>query len=238
MAHVSNCVIDFLDEGFAQRSVGDVGRLFFRRLRRFGVTALNARCYRSPLDADVREQTYARIAPASCEGVYADQRFLEHNPIPRNLATAVEPMRWTAMRLRTDGERWVVSALREAGFPDGLAIPCHGPNNYLGVMSLAFERLDQVAPEERRAIELASLALHARMRALWRDRDRNPLTALSPRERDCLAFIAEGRSNGQIAAALNVSHTTVATHVANARAKLGARTRAQAVATYLSYGGA
>jgi DNA-binding CsgD family transcriptional regulator len=53
------------------------------------------------------------------------------------------------------------------------------------------------------------------------------------REREVLQLLAEGRTDAQIAELLELSPATVQTHVRNAKAKLGARTRAQAVAIAL-----
>jgi DNA-binding NarL/FixJ family response regulator len=53
---------------------------------------------------------------------------------------------------------------------------------------------------------------------------------LSPREREILGLLAEGRTQGQIASALVISSKTVATHIQHILAKLGVNTRAQAVA--------
>jgi DNA-binding CsgD family transcriptional regulator len=65
------------------------------------------------------------------------------------------------------------------------------------------------------------------------DRETTEATAPRPptaREREVLALLAGGATDGQIATMLQLSPATVQTHVRNAKAKLGARTRAQAVA--------
>jgi DNA-binding CsgD family transcriptional regulator len=56
------------------------------------------------------------------------------------------------------------------------------------------------------------------------------------RERQVLRLLASGATDVQIASWLSLSPATVQTHVRNAKAKLGARTRAQAVALALQRG--
>jgi DNA-binding CsgD family transcriptional regulator len=56
------------------------------------------------------------------------------------------------------------------------------------------------------------------------------------REREVLGLLAAGATDEQIAEMLDLSPATVQTHVRNAKAKLGARTRAQAVAMALQHG--
>jgi DNA-binding NarL/FixJ family response regulator len=55
------------------------------------------------------------------------------------------------------------------------------------------------------------------------------LAALTEREREIVALVAEGFSNQEIAERLVVSLLTVKTHVSRAMAKLGVRDRAQLV---------
>jgi NarL family two-component system response regulator LiaR len=55
--------------------------------------------------------------------------------------------------------------------------------------------------------------------------------ALTPREREILQLVADGRTNQEIADALYISLRTVQTHVANILAKLDLTSRA-AVAAY------
>ena len=58
----------------------------------------------------------------------------------------------------------------------------------------------------------------------------------SARELEVLTLLADGATDPQIAKRLELSPATVQTHVRNAKAKLGARTRAQAVALVLERG--
>ncbi|CAL9501287.1 Response regulator protein VraR [Actinosynnema sp. ALI-1.44] len=58
---------------------------------------------------------------------------------------------------------------------------------------------------------------------------RRPLDGVTPREREVLALITRGLSNGEIEQALHVSRHTVKTHIGHLMAKLCARDRAQLV---------
>jgi pimeloyl-ACP methyl ester carboxylesterase/DNA-binding CsgD family transcriptional regulator len=57
----------------------------------------------------------------------------------------------------------------------------------------------------------------------------SPFAALSPRERQVLALIAEGLSNTSIAETLTISEKTVRNHASNLFDKLGVWSRAQAI---------
>lgn len=59
---------------------------------------------------------------------------------------------------------------------------------------------------------------------------------LTAREREVLALVAQGRTNGEIAAALFISRKTVSVHVSNLLAKLGASTRTEAATLALRDG--
>jgi len=61
-------------------------------------------------------------------------------------------------------------------------------------------------------------------------REESGPTALTPREREILTLVADGRTNGQIAGQLFISTKTVSVHVSNILAKLGASRRTEAAA--------
>jgi PAS domain S-box-containing protein len=59
---------------------------------------------------------------------------------------------------------------------------------------------------------------------------------LSPREREILGFLAQGLTGEQVATRLVLSPETIRTHIRNAREKLGASTRVEAVTMALLAG--
>ena len=84
------------------------------------------------------------------------------------------------------------------------------------------------------SIELADPALAEAVRSFVSDGDSNHRSGrrprnLSPREREVLGLLARGLTGEQIAERLVLSPETVRTHIRNAREKLGASTRVEAV---------
>jgi DNA-binding CsgD family transcriptional regulator len=59
---------------------------------------------------------------------------------------------------------------------------------------------------------------------------------LTDRERDCLAFVADGRTDWEISELMGISESTTRVHLNHARRKLGAVNRAQAVARFAARG--
>lgn len=85
------------------------------------------------------------------------------------------------------------------------------------------------------ATALGASPLQAELHSLGgapRRRSSSPATAaaLTARETEILALLADGRSNGQIAGRLFISTKTVSVHVSNILAKLGASSRTEAAA--------
>ena len=69
------------------------------------------------------------------------------------------------------------------------------------------------------------------MQTLFEVPQSNLAGTLSPREKEILTHFANGKTNGEIAATLNISISTVKFHISNIICKLGVQTRAEALVT-------
>ena len=171
--------------------------------------------------------------PKSWLELYAHQGFAADDVVVATAMLRPRPFTWAEIRRERPGasER-IFAAAATFGWRDGLAVPVHGPGEERGVVSLA-ARL-AVGEEAKAHAVVWSLAAYERARALHADgSDASKIVRLSARERQALVLVAEGCSDHDIAARLGVAKTTAHFHVEQARRKLGASTRAQAVAVAL-----
>lgn len=235
MTAILDHAIDLAAGSLPAASPAEFGRSFHASLQPYGLKATYVRAYDLWQD-DPQPHAYARVSPPGWEEIYARERLDKGNMLMRACRTRVNAFAWSDIEPATPADERMLSVLQDHGFHDGLAVPCHGPRGYVGLVSLAFDRLADLAPDDRLAIELAAVIVHHRLRALRPPKDRRPDIALSGRERDCLGFVAQGKSDWEISVILSISQSTVHTHVENAKRKLGARTRAQAVARFICQG--
>lgn len=233
--------LDLVADLDTARSSDEVGRRLLDALRPFGARSLYAASFPIPVGVTTEEfiagrHLFAQLSPKGWVDNYASRGLHRSNPVlfaPPRRATA---FRWSDPGFN-DLKDWPGFALaRDLGVEDGFAVPCHGPASRVGVLSFGFERLE-LGRGDLLAIALAAHVAHERMSVLSPPGARpGRRAALTMRELDCLAFVAEGLSDGEIGNRLGISHTTAHAHVENAKRKLAARTRAQAIARAYAFG--
>jgi DNA-binding NarL/FixJ family response regulator len=148
------------------------------------------------------------------------------------LRAAVEVRRaWPAARLM------VLSQYVEVSYADELLATGDGGVGYL--LKDRVSDLDDFLASVA-AVAAGGTALDPLVVRQLMGRNRDPLVDLTPREREVLSLMAEGRSNAAIAAALTVTPAAVEKHTQRIFAKLGlppdddtAHRRVQAVVRYL-----
>ncbi len=160
---------------------------------------------------------------------YIEQNHLAHDPVIARLNRSPAPVRWSETHAEAGRKgRRVLEEAAEFGLKDGLALAVPG-EGVLGAISIGTRHYD-LSSHQRAGLQLAAYYLHARVVALRAGDRRRAMPRLTPRERECLKWVAAGKTDWEIAQILNISEQTAHSYVQNALIKLGARTRAQAVA--------
>lgn len=211
---------------------------FFGAVRGLGASYLQTRLYRRPITPLTSEAHFAaggvvaRIAPETWRaGTPAfDYVCFENNPLLEAIRGGMTRYRFSDFAPRGDkgyGTYW--EAMGEAGIADAVCATSYGRHRTIASLHLGF--LDpNLAGEDALAVQLAGLMLTEKLMTFSPLPSEDDDVRLTARERDALAWVAEGKSDWEISVILGVSETTARFHVDNARKKLGAVNRAQAVA--------
>lgn len=118
----------------------------------------------------------------------------------------------------------------DAGLLYGVTIPIHLVGAFPGAVNVVGQHKD-VSPEAEHAIHLMSIYLHdAAMRIADESGQGGTITIkLTPREKECLKWVAAGKTDWEISSILSIAERTAHTHIEAAKKKLGVHTRVQAV---------
>ena len=138
-------------------------------------------------------------------------------------------------------QQWVWQMTREWGWRNGFVVPVHGPRGYFSYVSIASPERDlDLRIENRSRLQMLALLAHDRCSTLSLaerpDAAPDPSRKLSERELECMRWVAAGKTDWEIGTILIISSSTARFHVENARRKLDAATRAQAVAILFARG--
>lgn len=121
-------------------------------------------------------------------------------------------------------DREILSRARHHGIGDGLTIPAHVPGDAHGSCSFAWRRGKAANDEALVAAQsVANFAFEAARRV------HSPLQLTRPRlterQRECLRWVARGKTDWEISKIMSISEMTVLQHVRDARGRYDAATR-------------
>jgi DNA-binding NarL/FixJ family response regulator len=193
-------------------------------LVRLGVAAVL-----EPLGTEVVAETHSGREVVSLVAVERPDLVVVGTPTDLSLVDVVERLRrrCVVVGLVTRSMEADVGLLVARGV-DGVALR-NGSAEELATV------IDRVQLGEKVVVPalLPALAGRLRLRSLPTGEDGGPLTL---REREVLAFLAEGRTNREIAGALSVSVATVKSHLVHIYDKLGAANRNEAIGRAVAAG--
>lgn len=184
------------------------------------------------LNEDAEPYVIAHTWPLEWLAQYREQAYFWHDPVSLQAFASARPYSWHEAR-KAHPRRRIASRLaseaRSIGLFDGVGFPMGDPFSVQAVVSLATDRtvdLDRLSREM-----LHMVCLHAEMRAVEIHGNTPQIFAtLTERERECLRWIANGKSAEDVGNILSLSERTVRKHLTDCRAKLQATTTTHAVA--------
>jgi len=213
---------------------GDIASLMASFQRLVLAHGMDCFCIGDPSHPDVQrdDRRWGATWPVHWYRRYIGQNHLAHDPIIARMNLSPAPFRWSQTRdLAGRAGRRVLDEAAEFGLTDGLGLAIHGEGTVGGV-SIGARHFD-LSPRQQAGLQLAAYYLHARVAALRAKGTGRAMRMLTPRERECLRWVAAGKTDWEISQILNIAEQTAHGYVQNALSKLGARTRAQAVALAL-----
>jgi len=228
--------LDLAESSLLAESSEAASSAFYEAMTGLGASYLQTRLYRRPITPLTSASHFkaggviTRIAPEAWPGSPAFNYIcFDCNPLLSAIRVGLTRYRFSDFAPR-DEPRFETywDALSEAKIADALCATSYGPGRAIASLHLGFERRD-FGPDEALSIHMAGLLLTERLMALAEPATLDEVR-LTERERDSLAWVAEGKSDWEIAVILGLAESTVRFHVDNGRRKLGAVNRAQAVA--------
>jgi LuxR family transcriptional regulator, quorum-sensing system regulator BjaR1 len=171
------------------------------------------------------------LFPDGFRAVYADRDYGRSDPNVRRALHSSHPFEWTWTDYdEEDGPRAaeIMRIFADFRMPGGFIVPVHSAGGYEAGVAMAGANVDLIA-EAKPALHLMALYAFERVRNLVAATPaRKP--PLTNREREVLAWSAQGKSAWEIGEILCVAKRTVDEHARSAMRKLGAVNRTQAVA--------
>ncbi len=158
--------------------------------------------------------------------IYLEEHFGRSDRVLQVSLRENMPFRW-------DRSKPLVALSDEEGAPGllfGITVPVHVIGSFPGTVNVIGRKAD-IAEEAEHAVHLMSVYLHD-MALKLATREERPLrqpVRLTPRERECLQWVALGKTDWEIAAIISLAERTVHNHIESAKTKLAASSRVQAV---------
>ncbi len=177
--------------------------------------------------------------PPELVNAYDELGLLQKSPIIARLKSSVEPIVWeldaiNVERAEGDKANAAVELFRDFGLEMGVYFSVHTAAGELGAVSFSGKR-DALSMEEMLTLNFLSQSIFAKLKQFEIKKSTSDM-ALSPREAECLAWTAAGKTSAEIASILDISEHTINHYLGSICQKLNAQNRAHAVSKAMRMG--
>jgi len=170
---------------------------------------------------------------------YASDGWAERDPLLDYAATGTDPLYWQAPSWNQNGHPGYFEYIRHSGIFGGLTVPIPGNGDKLGALTLLSLADRQHDKDVAHAVSIVAMVAKARAAAVGLASGQESgasakFRSLSSLQREILKWMANGKSNVEIAVIVAQSKRSIDYHVIEILKKLEVSSRAQAAAIYAS----
>lgn len=171
--------------------------------------------------------------PSAWEQQYRDNEYHRIDPVFQFAHLAGTPFYWDdlpRLMVLTPEQKKMMAEAAAAGLVHGVSVPLYGPRGGVALISFAAGKLLPSSGTCLGVLNALAGQFHlAYMRFAPAEEVQDPCPQITRRERECLRWIARGKSSADIAAILGISENTVNFHIKKLLAKLDVHSRTVAV---------
>lgn len=231
----------YIDSVQKARTAEEVCRALIDVTGRFGLTALLAGTVPKPGTPQQDQRSHVLLCdwPKDWMERYVAMNYVDRDPLVTYMKRSPSAVSWNDAMEAVQADRDARRVYGDAGafrLKDGFAMPLITLEGEVVMVSLGGEEVD-LSAEAVNVISLVSTFAIGRAMQLITARpviDHRP--ELTDREKECMRWAALGKSEWEISQILGISEHTSEKHLLNAKAKLGATNRVQAVAEAIRHG--
>lgn len=219
-------------------SLADVYTVLLKNCTPFGVQHVLAGIIPDRIIRPEEQPDYVVLGiwPHDWANRYFRKQYVRRDPTILHAATQTEPLVWSEIVYENQqpGARRVMDEARDFRLHDGITIPLDTIDGLRIGVSFSGDPIDKSPASVAKLTVLASYAVHRALeiRAMLRSGG----VLLSARERECLLWVAEGKTTADIGTILDLSDKSIEHYLASARQKLNAINTAQALTQALRLG--
>jgi LuxR family transcriptional regulator, quorum-sensing system regulator BjaR1 len=226
---------DAIDNFRRFNKVEDVKRIFEQAVSTFGCKAFII-CDIPPSCLPCERDIQASGWQPEWQKKYLEFGYAKDDPVPNSVYRKTDPYYWSEALNLSGGSIAASNILNEArnefNMEGGYCVPIHGLSGLAGVVSIATDQKNwKLSEQQDAALHMISLYAYEAVRKTKEHvvPDGGGLK-LSPREVECVRWVAEGKTNWEIGTILGISQYTAGEYIDFAGRKLGTRGRAHLVA--------
>jgi len=231
----------YIDSIQKARTPDEICRTLIDVTSRFGMTALLAGTVPKPGSPRDELRSHVMLCdwPSGWLERYIAMNHIEHDPLVAFMKRNLSAVYWHDAIERAGADRAARRVCAEASafrLNDGFAVPVVTVEGEVVIVSFGGEEID-LSQQTVGVVSLVSTFAIGRAMQLSAAREAvEPRPELTDREKECMRWAALGKSEWEISQILGISEHTSEKHLLNAKSKLRAANRVQAVAEAIRQG--